>query len=85
LVLYFSELPIISYVFSKIKTIYKSFLKLLLKKKRIFIKNAADVSMMLATFGLWADIGPKVLLGRKWPNGCGPVGLVGSIQLAQWR
>jgi hypothetical protein len=85
LVLYFSELHIISYDFYKIKTIFKSFLKLLLKKERIFIKNAADVSMTSATLGLWADIGPKVLLGRKWPNGCSPVGPVGSVQLAQWR
>jgi hypothetical protein len=49
--LYFSELPIISYDFSKIKTIFKSFLKFLLKQKRIFIKIGADISMTSAVSG----------------------------------
>jgi hypothetical protein len=50
--LYFSEPPIISYDFSKIKTIYKSFLKFLLKKEKVFfIKKGAVVSMTSAAGG----------------------------------
>jgi hypothetical protein len=69
LVLYFSELPIISYDFSKIKTIYKSFLKLILKKERIFIKNVTDISMTSAI--------PR-FVGRYWAES------VTGAKVAQW-
>jgi hypothetical protein len=47
--LYFSELPIIKYDFSKVKTIYNSFLKIILKiEKRFLFKKGADVSMTSA-------------------------------------
>jgi hypothetical protein len=43
-----------------------------LKKKRIFIKNAADVSMTSATLGYQADNGPKV---AQWARPVGPMDL----------
>jgi hypothetical protein len=50
--LYFSEIPIINYDFSKFKTIYKSFLEMMLEKEKdFFIKLAADISMTSAPLG----------------------------------
>jgi hypothetical protein len=67
--LYFSELPIISYDFSKIKTIYKSFLKIILGKEEDFIKRVL----------MSAVSGDGLLMGRKcyWTES----GPVGSAQL----
>jgi hypothetical protein len=44
-------IPIISYEFLEIKTIYKTFLKFIPEIEKDFIKDTADVSMTSATLG----------------------------------
>jgi hypothetical protein len=58
--------------FERLKPFIKHFWKLTQKKKRIFRKDAADVSVTSATRGYQAEDGPEVSLGRRWPSGLGP-------------